>query len=69
MLPNRLFRYSGNRWEKIEDSVRMTMSQTDTRNTQKSGFVNNTNTAQIAGETVKERQSLSKALRAKTDSV
>ena len=45
------------------------MSQTDTRNTQKSGFVNNTNTAQIAGETIKERQSLSKALRAKTDSV
>ena len=69
MMPNRLFRYSGNRWEKIEDSVRMTMTQTDTRNTQKAGFVNNTNTSQIAGETVQERQSLSKALRAKTDSV
>ena len=45
------------------------MTQTDTRNTQKAGFVNNTATAQIGGETVQERQSLSKALRAKTDSV
>ena len=69
MIPNRLFRYSGTRWIKIEDNVRMTMTQTDTRNTQKAGFVNNTATAQIGGETVQERQSLSKALRAKTDSV
>jgi hypothetical protein len=69
MIPNRLFRYSGTRWIKVEDNVRMTMTQTDTRNTQKAGFVNNTATAQIGGETVQERQSLSKALRAKTDSV
>ena len=69
MIPNRLFRYSGTRWIKVEDNVRMTMTQTDTRSTQKAGFVNNTATAQIGGETVQERQSLSKALRAKTDSV
>ena len=69
IIPNRLFRYSGSRWIKVEDNVRMTMTQTDTRNTQKAGFVNNTATAQIGGETVQERQSLSKALRAKTDSV
>ena len=69
MIPNRLFRYSGTRWIKVEDNVRMTMTQTDTRNTQKAGFVNNTATAQIGGETVQERQSLSKALRAKTDTV
>ena len=59
MIPNRLFRYSGTRWIKVEDNVRMTMTQTDTRNTQKAGFVNNTATAQIGGETVQERQSLS----------
>ena len=75
-LPNRLFRYDGRNWIKFEDNVRMTNStqggtQTvDTskiRNNQKSGFVNNTNTATIAGEVVQERQSLSKALRPKAD--
>ena len=45
----------------------MTMSQTDTKATQKAGFVNNVNTNKIAGETVQERQSLSKALRPKAD--
>jgi len=67
MLPNRLFRYDGRRWIKQEDNVRMTMSQTDTKATQKAGFVNNVNTNKIAGETVQERQSLSKALRPKAD--
>ncbi len=69
MLPNRLFRFSGTRWIKIEDNVRMTMTQTDTRATQKTTFINNTNTSEIGGETITERQSLSQALRAKTDSV
>ncbi len=67
MLPNRLFRYDGRRWIKQEDNVRMTMSQTDTKATQKASFVNNVNTNKIAGETVQERQSLSKALRPKAD--
>jgi len=67
MLPNRLFRYDGRRWVKIEDSVRMSMTQSDSRNTQKTGFVNNSTTSTIGGETVEERQSLSKALRPKTD--
>ena len=67
LLPNRLFRYDGTRWVKMEDAVRMTMSNTDTRNTLKTGFVNNTNTNQIAGETVTERQSLSQALKPKAD--
>ena len=66
-MPNRLFRYSGNRWVKMEDNVRMTLTNTDTRKTQKTTFVNNTNTDTIAGETVQERQSLSKALKAKAD--
>tara|TARA_B100000123_G_scaffold271854_1_gene252699 strand:- start:922 stop:2079 length:1158 start_codon:yes stop_codon:yes gene_type:complete len=67
LLPNRLFRYDGTRWVKMEDAVRMTISNTDTRNTLKTGFVNNTNTNQIAGETVTERQSLSQALKPKAD--
>ncbi len=66
-LPNRLFKYDGNRWVKLEDGVRMTLSQTDDKKTLKSGFVNNTQTDNIGGETVKERQSLSKALKAKPD--
>ena len=41
MLPNRLFRYDGARWIRKEDAVRTTMTNTDTRNTQKTGFINN----------------------------
>ena len=67
MLPNRLFRYDGRRWVKIEDSVRMDMTQTNARSTQKSSFVNNTKTDKIGGEVVQERQSLSKALKPKAD--
>ena len=67
MLPNRLFRYDGRRWVKMEDKVRMTMTNTDTRNTQKTSFINNVQTNTIADESVQERQSLSKALRPKTD--
>ena len=66
-MPNRLFRYSGQRWIKMEDNVRHTLSNSDTRLTQKGTFVNNTNTNNIAGDTVEERQSLSKALRPKAD--
>lgn len=66
-MPNRLFRYDGTRWVKQEDSVRMTLTNTNTRSHQKGTFVNNTNTDNIGGETVPERQSLSKALRPKAD--
>ncbi len=67
-LPNRLFRYDSKRWVKMEDAVRMTMTNTDTRNTHKTGFVNNTKTATIGTQTnVKERQPLSKALKPKAD--
>jgi hypothetical protein len=79
-LPNRLFRWDGKNWIKYEDNVRMTLNNlgdTDTasgtfvgkqtRNTLKSGFINNTNTSTIAGEVVQERQALSKILRPKTD--
>jgi len=66
-VPNRLFRYDGTRWLKIEDAVRHTLSNTDTRQTQKSTFINNTKTATIGGDVVEERQSLSKALRPRAD--
>jgi hypothetical protein len=66
-MPNRLFRNDGSRWVKQEDKVRMTLSNTDTRSTQKGTFINNSTTAEIGGEDVKERQSLSKALRPKAD--
>lgn len=40
-MPNRLFRFTGTRWVKVEDAVRMTMSNTDTRQTLKTSFINN----------------------------
>jgi hypothetical protein len=75
-MPNRLFRYDGRHWIKFEDNVRMTIKQTGAsqtndpskvRQTQKASFINNTNTATIAGEVVVEKQALSKALRPRAD--
>ena len=66
-LPNRLFRYDGGRWIKMEDNVRMTLSNTDTRSNLKGTFVNNTKTSTIGGESVTERQALSQALKPKAD--
>ena len=66
-LPNRLFRYDGGRWIKMEDNVRMTLSNTDTRGNLKGTFVNNTKTSTIGGESVTERQALSQALKPKAD--
>ena len=66
-LPNRLFRYDGARWVKIEDSVRITMSNTDTRANWKTKFINESDTTTINGLTVEQRQSLSDALKPKAD--
>jgi hypothetical protein len=79
-LPNRLYRYDGRNWMFFEQNVRMTLNnfgQQDVasgtfagkqvRQTLKSGFINNTNTATINGQVVIERQALSKALKPKTD--
>ena len=66
-MPKRLFKYDGNRWVKVQDDVRVTLTNTDSRNTQKTGFINNPRESKIGGDTVKERQSLSKALRPKAD--
>ena len=66
-LPNRLFRYDGLRWIKIEDSVRITMSNTDTKENWKTKFVNASGTTNINGLTVDQRQSLTNALKPKAD--
>jgi hypothetical protein len=66
-LPNRLFRYDGLRWNKVEDSVRITSTNNDTRNNYKTGFVNNASTTTINGLTVEQRQSLTDALKPKAD--
>lgn len=66
-MPNRLFRFNGSRWIKREDSVRHTLSNTDTRSTQKFGFINNTKSDSVDGVTIPERQPVSKALKPKAD--
>lgn len=79
--PNRLFRFNGTRWIKVEDVTRMTMSNMgfsevqsgqrfegkDVRVTQKTSFINNQKESTLNGKLVKEKQSLSKALRPKAD--
>jgi hypothetical protein len=40
-LPNRLFRFNGASWSVVEDAVRMSLTNTDTRQTYKTGFINN----------------------------
>lgn len=79
-LPNRLFRWDGSHWIKYEDNVRMTLNNLgendvtsgtfagkSVKKTLKTGFINNTNTATIAGEVVQERQALSKILKPRAD--
>jgi hypothetical protein len=44
-----------------------TTDTTKVRRTQKTGFINNSTTSTIAGEVVKERQALSKALKPRAD--
>jgi len=67
LYPNRLFRYSGTSWQKVEDAVRQTLTPDITRQTLKGTFVNNETVNNIAGEDVQERQALSKALKVRAD--
>lgn len=60
-LPNRLFRYNGSRWVKVEDSNRAALGPGS--GTQLDTFINNTNT--YNGTT--ERQALSSLLEAEED--
>ena len=66
-LPNRLFRWDGRRWVKIEDNVRTTLTLGSDNLTQRSSFVNNTDTYVNNSGNVTVRQSLSQALRPKAD--
>lgn len=66
-LPNRLFRYDGTRWVKVEDAVRMTTTNNDSRTNYKTSFINNTSSDTINGLTVEQRQSLTDALKPKAD--
>ena len=66
-LPNRLFRYDGTRWVKVEDSIRLTTTNDDTRKNWKTKFVNTSGTTTINGLTVEQRQSLTDALKPKAD--
>lgn len=66
-IPNRLFRFDGNSWRKVEDKVRTTLTPNLQRDTLKGTFINNNTVNNIAGEEVIERQALSKALRPKAD--
>ena len=67
-LPNRLFRFNGATWLRVEDSVRTTLTPGTDNKTQRMSYVNNTNTyTNGAGNSEPEQQSLSKILRPKAD--
>ena len=66
-LPNRLFRWDGARWVKIEDAQRVSLTPGPNNTTSRSSFVNNTETFNNNTGNVTVRQSLSKALRPKAD--
>lgn len=66
--PNRLFRYNGRLWVKIEDKVRTDLNNGPTNQTLRSSFVNNTyttNTTDLGA--IPQRQSLSQALKPRAD--
>jgi hypothetical protein len=68
-LPNRLFRFDGSRWTKMEDNVRTNLTAGDPNNkTLRNSFANNTDTLVLSnGDVVPSMQSLSDALRPKAD--
>jgi len=66
-LPNRLFRWDGRRWVKIEDNVRTTLTPGPENKTLRSSFINNTETFTNNRGNITVRQSLSQALRPKAD--
>lgn len=67
-FPNRLFRYSGTRWVKIEDKVRTNLNNSPANKTLRSSFVNNTYTVPTTDMgNIPSRQSLSEILRPRAD--
>jgi hypothetical protein len=67
-FPNRLFRYDGGRWVKIEDNVRTDMALSPEALSQRSSFVNNTYTVATTDMgNIPSRQSLSQILKPQAD--
>jgi len=67
-FPNRLFRYDGKRWIKVEDGVRTDLTPGPQTKTQRSNFVNNTATVETSDRgNIPSRQSLSDILRPTKD--
>jgi len=67
-FPNRLFRYDGARWIKIEDNVRTDLDLATPALTQRASFVNNTYTVATTDlGNIPSRQSLSEILKPQAD--
>ena len=74
-LPNRLFKFDGSRWVKVEDAVRTSLTNNSNQNqTLRSTFTRNVNSegnlntyTDVQGESHPVRQSLSKAFTPKAD--
>lgn len=68
-LPNRLFRYDGRRWIKVEDAVRSDLTPGSNQNkTLRHGFINNTSTyVDSAGQTHPQKQYLHEILKPGAD--
>jgi hypothetical protein len=66
--PNRMFRYDGRRWVRIEDGVRTNLNNGPENRTLRSGFVNNSDTVNTSDRgAIPSRQSLSDMLKPKAD--
>lgn len=66
--PNRLFRYNGKSWTRMEDGVRTDLTNGANNKTLRSSFVNNTATVQTTDrDAIPSRQSLSDLLKPKAD--
>jgi len=66
--PNRLFRWNGTKWVKVEDKVRTNLTPGSNNKTLRSNFVNNTNTHTNSNDDVyNERQALNKIFKPRTE--
>lgn len=68
-MPNRLFRYDGRRWTKIEDDVRTSVTSNSVNNlTQRNRFITNNGTyTDIRGNSQPSKQNLNDVLKPKPD--
>jgi len=68
-MPNRLFRYDGSRWLRVEDNVQTSLSRGDANNlSQKESFISNTsNVALQDGTQITSKQGLSDLLKPQAD--